>query len=102
MSDFTRALQASELPPGSRKAVEIAGKSVLLCHAGEKIYAISNICSHAEEHLENGRMGKTWISCPVHGARFELATGRAMNPPAVRPIKTYEMRVVDGWIEVAV
>jgi 3-phenylpropionate/trans-cinnamate dioxygenase ferredoxin subunit len=38
----------------------------------------------------------------VHGARFDLATGRAMNPPAKEPIATYEVRAVDDWIEVAV
>ena len=47
-------------------------------------------------------MSKTWIACPIHGARFELATGRVMNPPAIKPIATYEIRVVDDWIEVAV
>jgi nitrite reductase/ring-hydroxylating ferredoxin subunit len=35
----------------------------------------------------------------VHGARFDLATGAAMNPPATSPIATYPVRVVDGWVE---
>lgn len=47
-------------------------------------------------------MSRGWIACPVHGARFELASGRAMNPPATKPIATYELRVVDGWIEILV
>lgn len=103
MSDnFTRALKASDLPNGQKKLVEIGGKPILICHTDGKLYAISNICSHAEEKLECGRMSRTWISCPIHGARFELATGRAMNPPATKPIPTYEVRVVDDWIEVAV
>jgi len=42
-----------------------------------------------------------WIACPVHGARFDLETGRAMNPPAKAPIKVYEVRVVDDRIEIA-
>ena len=99
-ADFSRALKLADLPPGTKKAVEIGGKSVLICHAGDRLYAISNICSHAEETLECGRLGRSWISCPAHGARFELATGRAMNPPAVKPVATYELRVVEDWIEV--
>ncbi|MGB8365009.1 MAG: Rieske (2Fe-2S) protein [Rhizomicrobium sp.] len=99
---FTRVLKVSELLPGEKKAVEIGGKSILICHSNDRFFAISNICSHADEKLECGRMSKTWIACPIHGARFELATGRAMNPPAVRPIATYEVRVVDDWIEVLV
>jgi len=99
---FSRAANVSEVPPGTKKAVEIAGLSILLCHANDRLFAVSNICSHANEKLECGRVSRGWISCPAHGARFELATGRAMNPPAVKPIATYEVRVVDDWIEVAI
>jgi 3-phenylpropionate/trans-cinnamate dioxygenase ferredoxin subunit len=99
---FTRVLNAAELPPGTKKAVDVNGVSVLVCNSNDRLYAVSNICSHAHEKLECGRMSRGWIGCPVHGARFDLATGRAMNPPAKEPIATYELRVVDDWIEVAV
>ncbi|QIG80776.1 Rieske (2Fe-2S) protein [Stakelama tenebrarum] len=97
---YTRALPASELEPNSKKPVEINGKSILLCHTNGTIHAVSNICSHADEKLECGLMRRGWISCPVHGARFDLATGKAMNPPAKQPIAVYPVRVVDDWIEV--
>lgn len=97
---FTRALAASDLPAGSKKAVELQGKSILLCNSNGQIFAVSNICSHAEEKLECGRMSNGWIGCPVHGARFDLATGRAKNPPATRPISTFPVRLVDEWIEI--
>jgi 3-phenylpropionate/trans-cinnamate dioxygenase ferredoxin subunit len=97
---FARVLKTSDVPPGTKKAVEICGQSILVCHSQDRFYAISNICSHAHEKLECGRMLKGWIACPAHGARFDLATGRAMNPPAVRGIRTFEIRIVDDWIEV--
>jgi 3-phenylpropionate/trans-cinnamate dioxygenase ferredoxin subunit len=99
---FARVLNASELPPGTKKAVDVNGVSVLVCNSNDRLYAVSNICSHAHEKLECGRMSRGWIGCPVHGARFDLATGRAMNPPAKEPIATYPVRVVDEWIEVEV
>jgi 3-phenylpropionate/trans-cinnamate dioxygenase ferredoxin component len=99
---FSRVLKISDVPPGTKKAVEIAAKSVLICHSNDRLFAVSNICSHANEKLECGRMSRGWIACPVHGARFDLASGRAMNPPAKQPIATYEVRVVDDWIEVRV
>ena len=101
-SSFLRVLNVSEVPPGTKKAIEVAGKSILICHSNDRLHAVSNICSHAQEKLECGRMSRGWISCPTHGARFELATGRAMNPPAKQPIATYEIRVVEDWIEVRV
>lgn len=99
---FTRALAASDVPHGDKKPVVLEGKSILICNWNDRLFAISNICSHAQEKLECGRMANGWISCPVHGARFDLASGKAKNPPAKRPIATFAVRVVDGWIEVAV
>lgn len=101
-SQFYRAIAQGDLPEGSKKAVEIEGKSILICHSGGKIHAVSNICSHADEKLECGMMKGSWIACPVHGARFDLATGKAKNPPAKRPIAVYPVRVVEDWIEVEV
>ena len=101
-SPFVRAIRDSDLPAGAQHAIEISGKSILLCKLNGQIYAISNICSHANEKLECGRMANGWIACPVHGARFELATGKVKNPPATRPIATYNVRVEGGWIEVEV
>lgn len=103
MSDpvYARAVKAADLPSGAKQAVEIAGKSILLCNSNGAIHAVSNICSHAEEKLECGMMRGGWIACPVHGARFDLATGKAKNPPAKAPIAVYAVRVVEDWIEVA-
>jgi 3-phenylpropionate/trans-cinnamate dioxygenase ferredoxin subunit len=97
---FLRALHENDLPPGEKKAVDLAGRSILICHVGGRFFAVSNICSHAEKRLECGRMGNGWIACPIHGARFDLASGKPRNPPAKRPIATYAVRLVEGWVEV--
>ena len=99
---YQRVLPAAELPPGSKKAVQLGGTCVLLCHANQRIYAISNTCSHNQQALDGGRVMGSSIACPLHGARFDLATGKALNLPAKKPVPVYEVRVVDGWIEVAV
>lgn len=101
-AEFTRVLPAADLPAGEKKSFTLSGKSVLVCNSNGKLYAVSNICSHDNEKLECGRMSNGWIACPVHGARFDLASGKAKNPPAKLPIAVYELRVVDDWIEVAV
>jgi 3-phenylpropionate/trans-cinnamate dioxygenase ferredoxin subunit len=99
---FVRTVREDEVAEGAPRVVDIEGKPVLLCRTAGHLHAVSNICSHAEEKLECGRIRGGWIACPLHGARFDLATGRAMNPPATRPIPVYEWRITDGWIEVAV
>jgi 3-phenylpropionate/trans-cinnamate dioxygenase ferredoxin subunit len=100
-SPFARVLPVSEVPPGTKRAVDVHGTSVLICNSNDRLYAVSNICSHAHEKLECGRMSRGWIACPIHGARFDLATGRAMNPPAKEPIAVYRVQIIDDWIEVS-
>lgn len=97
---YFRAFRLVELPHGAKRAIDLEGNSILICNWGGRIYAVSNTCSHASEKLECGRLGNGWIGCPVHGARFDLATGRAKNPPATRPIAVFDSKIVDGWIEV--
>ena len=99
---FVAAAKLEDVPAGTKKLVEINGQSVLLCHTRERIFAVRNLCSHAYEALADGRMKNGWIACPVHGARFDLETGAAMNLPAVMPIDTFAVRVVGDVVEVAV
>ncbi|MCJ2187332.1 Rieske (2Fe-2S) protein [Novosphingobium beihaiensis] len=99
---FVAAAKLEEVPPGGKKVVEIDGVSVILVNTKDTIFAVRNLCSHAYETLECGRVRAGWISCPVHGARFDLETGNPMNPPATMPIETYEVRIEGDTIEVAV
>jgi len=101
-SDFTRFCKLSDVPPGSKKAAKVNDTWVLVCHSKDRLFAVSNICSHATRPLLNGRVRNCRITCPVHGAQFDLATGAALSLPATKPIPTYELRVVDDWIEVRV
>lgn len=92
----------SDLPEGAKKAKRINDAMVLVCHTKGEYYAISNVCSHQDKFLHMGRVRNCRITCPLHGAQFDLKTGEALNLPATKPIATYEVRVVDDWIEVCV
>lgn len=97
---FTRVARVADVPPGASLPVTVNGQEILLCNSQDRITAVINRCSHAEEKLECGRIRNGWISCPAHGARFDLETGEAINPPATLPIQTFPTRIVDEWIEV--
>lgn len=99
---FVAVAQLEEVPPGAKKVVTAGGNEILLCNTNDRIFAVRNLCSHAYETLECGRLRNGWISCPVHGARFDLETGTPINPPASMPIDTFEVRISGEAIEVAV
>lgn len=104
MSDknFIAVATLDDLPTDTKKVVTVNGVPVLLCHSDDRVFAVRNECSHAHEALDCGRMKYGWISCPVHGARFDLETGEPLNPPATEPLTIFEVRIVGNTIEVAV
>ncbi|GGJ72230.1 Rieske 2Fe-2S domain-containing protein [Deinococcus aquiradiocola] len=89
------------LPEGSQTEVRVDGVSVVVvCDAGG-YYALRNVCSHQDFPLLGGDVSMGRITCAKHGAKFELATGKAKTLPAVKPVRVYRTRVEDGqvWVE---
>ena len=80
--------------------VELDGEEILLCQHQGKYYAIAYLCSHAAFSLEGGSLRNGCITCPYHGAEFDLTDGSVRAPPAFEPIKTYAVRVFDDTIAV--
>lgn len=98
---YVPAIAADAVMSGTAAKVVLGSREVLICNWQGRFFAIENRCSHADEALECGRVRNGWISCPAHGARFDLASGAALNPPASQPVRTFPLRVVDGVIELA-
>ena len=100
--DFVAVARASDIAPESAREVTVNGCALLLVHSDGEFFAVENLCSHAHEPLACGRVKRGWISCPAHGARFDLASGEPLGAPATEPIRIFPLRMADGMIEVAV
>ncbi|MCJ1961678.1 Rieske (2Fe-2S) protein [Novosphingobium mangrovi (ex Hu et al. 2023)] len=100
---FWPAGEVGEVPEDGTRLVRIGdpARPVLLCRSGGQIHAISPWCSHAEQELACGLVREGWIACPAHGARFDLASGEPLNPPASAPLATYPVQVEEGTVFVA-
>jgi nitrite reductase/ring-hydroxylating ferredoxin subunit len=99
---FQPALPLAEIPQGSMRAVTLGGREIAICHTREGVYAIDNICTHAHARMCEGRLRATRVVCPLHGASFDIRDGKVLGPPAMVPLPTFQVRVVDGTVEVAV
>ena len=99
--NFLKAVQAADLADGQSIPVELNGWPVLVCRNEGQIYAVINRCTHASATLEEGRIRKGSVICPLHGARFSLKDGGHMTLPAVAGVKRYEVQVVDAQILIA-
>ncbi len=98
--NWFRTVRSDALPPGRRQVVAVAGVEVALFNVGGNLLAIEDVCTHDGAPLADGEVEGEVITCARHGARFSLRTGEVLAPPAYEPLPCYEVRVVDGWIEV--
>lgn len=102
MNNYRRLFASSELEPNTSRATELEGLKLLICNAGGEFYTVVNQCTHQASPLEGGRIRNCFISCPLHGARFNLRDGSTTGQLTTTPLTTYPTRVADGYIEVAI
>lgn len=98
MAEFERVASIDELADGGRLSVVVDDTPVLLVRVGSNIYAIEDACSHDGQPLTDGAVTAGQIACPRHGARFDLATGKAICMPATEGIRVFEVELRDGAI----
>jgi naphthalene 1,2-dioxygenase ferredoxin component len=96
---WVRAAARSDLAEGEVIGVEVAGRSIALYDADGNLFATENICTHAYACLSDGWLDGEVIECPLHAARFDIRSGKVLDPPATEDLKTYPVRIVDGEIQ---
>ena len=100
--DFVSVLGADELEESKPVKAQHGEYSLLLVKKGERIYALSDVCSHLGAPLHEGQIEGDCIRCPWHGSLFSLEDGSVKESPATRPQPAFEARVRNGRIEVKV
>jgi 3-phenylpropionate/trans-cinnamate dioxygenase ferredoxin subunit len=100
MSDWVDVARVEDLPPGSRRAVDVDDVIIIVFNLNGEYYAIEDVCTHDYSSLDEGELDGDQIICPRHGARFNLKTGEALTAPAYEPIPTFPVRVEDGTVQV--
>ena len=95
-------ISMAALPEGETTVVPVNGAPVLLCHLEGQFFATSAICPHAGQSLAAGRLRNGEISCPLHGARFDVRTGACTRGPSQAPLQTYPVLIEAGKLCVQV
>jgi 3-phenylpropionate/trans-cinnamate dioxygenase ferredoxin subunit len=104
MTVIERIGPLEDLPEGKAKRVEIGDHVLTVVRIGDDVYAIGDRCSHQDISLSEGDVDcdDKLIECWKHGSAFSLETGEPESLPATKPVPVYDVRVVDGQIEVMV
>jgi 3-phenylpropionate/trans-cinnamate dioxygenase ferredoxin subunit len=103
MTEFVRACSLADLPgDGEAISVEVNGEPVAVVKTGGDVYAIRDVCSHAEVPLSEGEVYDHTIECWLHGSCFDLRTGKPTGPPATKPVPVYPVKIEGGDVLVAI
>jgi 3-phenylpropionate/trans-cinnamate dioxygenase ferredoxin subunit len=95
VSDYQRACAAADVAEASAIRVMIDGVPVAIVRSEGEVYAIHDVCSHANVPLSEGEVKDQTIECWLHGSRFDLISGRPTGLPATKPVPVYPVKI-DG------
>jgi 3-phenylpropionate/trans-cinnamate dioxygenase ferredoxin subunit len=90
-----RACSLNDLPVEGAISVVLDGVPVCIARSQGEVFAVNDICSHAEVSLSEGEVDDGTIECWLHGSCFDLRTGKPTGLPATRPVATYPV-VIEG------
>lgn len=100
MADWVSVGTVDEIPPGTHKVVDVNDVLIAVFNVGGQFYAIEDVCTHDGGILTGGTVKDCIITCPRHGATFDIRTGMALTAPAYEPTATFPVRIEDGMVQV--
>ena len=103
MPKRVKIAQTGDLSPGEGKVFEAEGQTIALFNVDGTFYAIENTCTHVGGSLGEGALVGDQVTCPLHGAQFNVASGKVLGPPAGSDVKSFVVTVEgsDVLIELA-
>jgi 3-phenylpropionate/trans-cinnamate dioxygenase ferredoxin component len=98
--DFVEIGLVKDLVEADRWLVDLEDRTILVFNVAGDFIAIEDVCSHDGNSLGVGELRGYEITCPRHGASFDIRNGKALSLPAVVDIPVYPIQVIDGVIYV--
>lgn len=96
--DLSKGMPANSLADGAAVAGHAFGEAVLLIRAGDEFFAVGAACTHYGAPLVEGIVVGETVRCPWHHACFSARTGDALRAPALRPLPSWEVELLDGTV----
>ncbi len=92
---FTHLASLSDLKTRKLICSKTGGYRILIALAEDKVYAVDDMCTHEDASLSKGSLHGDCVKCPLHGSRFRLKSGEALDEPAEEALTTYPVKI-DG------
>ena len=88
--------KSNEMESGTIRKVRVGKKEIIVIRQAEHYYALIDRCSHEDYPLADGFLQDHVLSCPMHGAQFDIKSGEALSLPAFEDIDTFPVFEKDG------
>ena len=89
--DLAVGMAIAAIAPGEMVEGSYDGRRVLLARVADAFYAVGGECTHHGAPLCEGVLRGRTVLCPWHHARFDLASGRVVAPPALSGLRRYRV-----------
>lgn len=89
-----------QLDPDFPLGVEVNGQKIGVYVIDDQVHAVEDVCPHAYALLSQGFVENGRIECPLHGAQFEIATGKCHTEIGGRDLDCFAVRVQDGRVAI--
>ena len=97
VDEYVKVARIEDIPADEPLGVEtLDGDRIVLVKVEDQVYAFQDRCSHRDFPLSTGRIEDHQIECAWHGARFDVTTGKALSLPAIKSIRVYDVKVMNG------
>src|SRR5437870_7875325 len=93
MPEYVKIAKVGEVVPGQAKLIEVNGREIALFNIAGAFHALDNSCTHVGGPLCEGEIDGAEVTCPWHGAVFDVTTGAVLGPPAGAPVSRYNVRI---------
>ena len=95
---WIRVTQVENIPLREGRSVTIGGEEIAIFNLGDRFVAVDNACPHRGGPLCDGIVSGTTVTCPLHGYKVCLETGKMLKPDLAVRVDTYPVRVEDGVV----
>lgn len=99
MAEWVNVGSVEEIPPGAHKTIDIKDVLIAVFNLDGRLYAIEDVCTHDGGILTGGSVEGHVITCPRHGAQFDIRNGEVLREPAYEPVATFPVRIHEGMIQ---
>ena len=93
MCEFVKVAKLSDLDEGELLGAEVDGMPICLAKVDGIVYACTDKCTHIGGPLSEGELDGDVLTCPWHGAQFNVCTGKVLRGPACQDILTYPVQM---------